>query len=125
MSVIDIFRYYGVVVVPDPDSDFDFGMDDFTSTYPNVQPYNNRGSNRYYITFAWNNVSEVPESFVVGDESSTTANRSGEEETYFNAELQRSTTHCTYVLVHYFPDDSDVRPIEFLLQLSLLSLLFP
>ena len=40
ISVIYISRYYGIVVVPDPD--FDFGMGDFTSTYPNVQQYDNQ-----------------------------------------------------------------------------------
>ena len=42
ISVIYISRYYGIVVVSDPD--FDFGMGDFTSTYPNVQQYDNQGS---------------------------------------------------------------------------------
>ena len=88
-------------MVPDPDSDFEFDEDDFYTTYPNVQPHGERGSNRYYITFAWNNVSEVPRTFRVGNEDTTFAVRSGENETYFNAELRRLTTHCFYVLIHY------------------------
>ena len=102
------FRYYGVVIVPDPVSDFMFIGSDFDETYPNIQPYENRGSNRYYIAAGWNNLSLVPEEFRAGDKSRTTAIRNGIEENYLNAELKPLTTYCFYVLIHHMTDVGNV-----------------
>ena len=55
--------------------DFNPNVDDFNSTYPNIQPYESRGDNRYYIAAAWNDVSEVPNRFTAGDESRAMAMR--------------------------------------------------
>ena len=88
--------------------DFNPNVDDFNSTYPNVQPYESRGDNRYYIAAAWNDVSEVPNRFTAGDESRTMAMRSGVNETYFNAKLDRFTPHCYYVIIHHILSIGDV-----------------
>ena len=103
-----IYRYYGVIVVPDPDMDFNPEVDNFNSVYPNVQPYESREGNRYYITAAWNDVTDVPDRFTAGDESTTMAMRSDVNETYFNAELDRFTPHCYYVVVHHISSIGDV-----------------
>lgn len=100
--------YYGIVVVPDPISDFKLNEANFDDSYPNVQPFDLRGDNEHYITVAWNNMSAIPEDFVIGDKTTTTAIRSGIEETYLNAELDANTMHCMYVLIHYSTDGSDV-----------------
>ena len=51
--------------------------------YPNVQPYESHGYNRYCIAAAWNDQN----GFTAGDESRTMATHSGVNETYFNANL--------------------------------------
>ena len=101
-------RFYGVVVVPDPDSNFMLGLNDFDTTYPDLQPYDDRGSNRYYIAAGWNNGSLVPEDFTAGDERVTTAFRNGIEERYFNAELKPLTTYCFYVLLNHMSEVGNV-----------------
>ena len=98
-------------MVPDPVSEFVFDEDDFTLTYPNIQPYENRGNNRYYITFAWNNMSEVPEAFRAGDESRTFAIRNDIEEVYFNAKLDRNEPHCFYIVIEHTTDAAEVSHV--------------
>ena len=95
-------------MVPDPDPDFVFNEIDFITTYPNIQPYENRGDNRYYISYAWNNISEIPESFRVGDESRTIAIRNGLEEVYLNARLKRNEPHCFYIILQHTSDETQV-----------------
>ena len=41
---------------------FNPNVDDFTSIYPNVQPYQSRGYNRYYIAAAWNDQESLTDS---------------------------------------------------------------
>ncbi len=84
------------------------GVDDFDTTYPDIQPYNNRGSNRYYIAAGWNNGSLVPEDFTIGDKSVTMAYHNGIEETYLNAELKPLTSYCFYVLINHMSEIGNV-----------------
>ena len=99
-------RYYGVIVVVSPDSHFDIETDDFESTYPNSQPYSSHGNRDYYITAGWND--DVPATFEVGDETTTTATRNGNEEEYFNAKLANGRSYCIYVMVHSLSDIGNV-----------------
>ena len=92
--------YYSLVVVSNPISSFNISRDDFNAAYPNLQPYASHGSNSYYITAAWNNPNDVPNSFKVGDELTTTAVRNGTQESYYNAKLSRQTPYCVYIMVH-------------------------
>lgn len=108
LTLCSLDSYYGVVVVPDPISDFKLSERNFDETYPNVQPFDLRGNNKHYITVAWNNMSAIPGDFVIGDETTTTARRNGIAETYFNAKLDPNTMHCIYVLIHYSTDGSNV-----------------
>lgn len=94
--------------MPDPDSDFNFTVDEFDTFYPNLQPYEDRENNRYYIAAAWEDLSSIPiDEFEIGDESRTNASRSGMNESYFNAELEPDTSYCLYLLIHNSIDGSD------------------
>lgn len=95
-------------MVPNPEDGFNIMTDNFDTTYPNIQSYAQRGSNRYYIAAGWNNVDDIPSAFTVGDERTTTADRSGTTETYFNPTLQRETPHCVYVVVQSLSQASNV-----------------
>ena len=81
-------------------SSFDITRDDFDTAYPNLQPYASRGSNSYYITAAWNDPNDVPNSFNVGDEVTRIAIRNGRRETYLNAKLSRGTQYCVYIVIN-------------------------
>ena len=94
------YRYYGVIVVPDPDPNFNISETNFDTQYPNVTPHVSRGNNRYYITAAWNDPDLVPRDFTVGDQSNTEAIRNGTAETYHNAKLRRKTPYCIYIVGH-------------------------
>ena len=112
MLLLLIFSYYGVIVVPNPDEGFLFEEEDFDEVYPNVQPYENRGKNRYYIAAGWNSDLFIPDDFTVGDNSRTTAVRNGVEEAYLNARLKPLTTYCFYILlISYMPSVTNVSSI--------------
>ena len=88
-----------MIVVRDPMSS---ERDSFVTTiYPDLQPYNESSEINYYITFAWNNIQEVPPSFRVGNQQRTNAIRDEKNETYFNARLSRRTNYCYYTVIHY------------------------
>lgn len=74
-------------------------IEDFVEVYPDLQPYNENSNLGYYITAAWNNEENVPESFTVGDESTVYALRNGVNESYFNAPLTRFTSYCVFAKV--------------------------
>ncbi len=100
-SLFLYFRFYGVVVVPVSDEKSTLGVEDFEIKYPNVQPYDNRGNNQYYIAAGWNNESLIPDDFSAGDKTRTAAIRNGVEETYYNAELSTYKSYCFYVMISY------------------------
>ena len=106
--MVTFYRFYGVVIIPNPNDEFTFEVDNFDETYPNLQPYNNRGSNKYYIAAGWNKASSIPEDFEAGDESRTTAVRNGVEENYFNAKLKPETLYCFYILINYASEFGNV-----------------
>ena len=90
----------------DPDPDFDILVDDFELTYPNLQPYDSRDGRDYYITAGWNE--EIPNTFMIGDRSRTSAIRTGIMEEYFNAALENGQSYCFYVTVHAQSDVGNV-----------------
>ena len=90
-----------MIVVLDPDPDFDIVVDDFEITYPNLQPYDSRDGD-YYITAGWNE--DIPNTFVIGDRRTTSAIRNGIMEEYFNAELENGQSYCFYVTAHVQSD---------------------
>ena len=92
-------RYYGVIVVEDPQELFQPEIEDFVELYPNPQPYDENSVADYYITAAWNAEEDVPGNFTVGDESTVFAVRNGVNESYFNAALKRHTSYCIYAEV--------------------------
>ena len=92
-------RYYGVIVVEDPQELFQPENEDFVELYPNPQPYDENSDVNYYITAAWNVEENVPENFTVGDTSTVYAVRDGVNESYFNAALKRYTSYCIYAEV--------------------------
>ena len=92
-------------MIREPESDT---VDDFESTYPNLQPFNDTNDVDYYITFAWNDIDSVPSTFRIGNEQRTTAIRMGNNESYFNAKLEESVQYCIYSTVHYLSQDGIV-----------------
>ena len=108
IHLFHLYRYYGVIVVPDPDPNFNISVTNFDTQYPNIQPYVSRGNNGYYITAAWNNHDSVPHDFTVGDHSNSIAVRNRTKETYYNAKLKRKTPYCIYIVVHGEWNISDV-----------------
>ncbi len=103
-----MYRYYGVVVTLTTTTDFQNEATDFETEYPNVQPYDNRGDNQYYIAAGWNNELLIPDDFSAGDKTRTTAIRNGVEETYYNVELNPETTYCLYILLNYVSEVENV-----------------
>ena len=73
---------------------------------PNQAVYNDAGPYTrdvpYYIAAAWarENISRVPESYTVGDGSTTVANRM----VYTNAELSPDTVYSVFVRIDIAPD---------------------
>ena len=111
--MFSLYRYYGIIVVPDPDTNFNISVTNFDTQYPNIQPHVSRGNNRYYITAAWNDPDLVPDTFTVGDQSNTAAVRNGTAETYHNAKLRRKTPYCIYIVVHGESDMSNVSYVYY------------
>ena len=116
LTLIHLYRYYGIIVVPDPDPNFNISETNFDTQYPNVTPHVSRGNNRYYITAAWNDPDLVPDTFTVGDQSNTVAVRNGTAETYHNAKLRRKTPYCIYIVVHGEWDLSNVSYIYIIME---------
>ena len=97
--MVNFYRYYGVFVVEEPGDEFQPEIEDLTELYPDLEPFSESSSVNYYTTAAWNDEDQIPESFVVGNGSTTTALRRGESESYENVQLQRLTDYCIYAKV--------------------------
>ena len=97
---------------------FQNGATDFETEYPNVQPYDSRGNNQYYIAAGWNNELLIPDDFSAGDKTRTTAIRNGVEENYYNAELNPETTYCLHLLLNCNYEVGNVSVFLFIISVS-------
>ena len=85
-------RLYGIVVVLNPGSDIDF---------MNIGLYTNGASQ--YITAAWDNSTEIPSQFTVGDGIITVANDVG----YLNAPLSPERVYGFLIKVQVVSDNGE------------------
>ena len=86
-------------MVEEPAEVFQPEIQELTELYPDLEPFSETSALNYYITAAWNNADLIPDSFIVGDESTTTALRRGVTENYENVQLQELTDYCIYAKV--------------------------
>ncbi len=97
-----MYRYFGIVVVETvPGDEFNSTTDNFDLAYPDLKPYNRSDSNVYYIAAAWNNVTDIPTQFSIGDGSTTMAVHNGLTEQYYNPKLKSTTEYCYFVFSQY------------------------
>ena len=73
---------------------------DFGLEYPDPMPYQEDQTTNYYLTAAWNLEEDVPEAFVVGDNTETTATYEGTQQVFLNKGLSRLTQYHLFVIVH-------------------------
>ena len=73
---------------------------DFGLEYPNPMPYQEGQTTNYYLTAAWNSMEGVPDTFIVGDNTETTANYQGTQQVFINKGLSRRTQYHLFVIVY-------------------------
>ena len=63
-------------------------------------PYQEDQTTNYYLTAAWNLEEDIPETFIVGDNTETTATYEGTEQGFLNKGLSRLTQYHLFVIVY-------------------------
>ena len=91
---------------------------DFGLEYPDPIPYQEDQTTNYYLTAAWNSIENVPDNFVVGDNTETTATYQGTQQVFVNKGLSRLTQYHLFVIVHV---DSGVPDVSYQLCMNTLS----
>ena len=93
--------FYGVVLIEVLEGSTPLsGVADFGLEYPDLMPYQEDQTTNYYLTAAWNSIEDVPDTFVVGDDTETTATYEGMQQVYLNKGLSRHTQYHLFVIVH-------------------------
>ena len=98
MHYVFFNSFYGVVVVRSETPAAN------QAVYNDAGPYTN-GAN-YYISAAWarENISRIPNSYTVGDDSTTVANTV----VYTNAKLTSDTTYAIFIRIEIQSDTGNV-----------------
>lgn len=92
------YRYYGIIVTTIGSCNI---VSDYGAVYSNPRPYYSSETVGYYIVGGWNNASSIPDTFVIGNDVSTSAIRlNGQRETYLNPKLHPDTLYCVLTMIH-------------------------
>ena len=94
-------RLYGIIVIETRLFNFNSRPPD-PSGFNDAAPYDSSG--QYYITAAWNDATQIPSSYTVGNESSTTVDGVA----YFNAKLKTGVEYAILYRVEIVSDNDMV-----------------
>ena len=116
MFLLFFCSFYGLVLIEVQESTpplsevVDFGLE-----YPDPMPYQVDQTINYYLTAAWNSIENVPDNFVVGDNTEMTATYQGTQQVFVNKGLSRLTQYHLFVIVYV---DSGVPDVSWTTKFS-------